>query len=54
MGPEPQLPGIQQQMASLAVTPEGPGKFIAALKKLYTNNDQKFRISRYKVLNFKL
>jgi hypothetical protein len=40
-------------MASLAVTPEAPGKFIAALKKLYTNNDQKFRVSRYKVLNFK-
>jgi hypothetical protein len=42
MGPGLQLSGLQQQMASLAVTPEAPGKFIAALKKFYTDNDQKF------------
>jgi hypothetical protein len=41
-------------MASLIVTPEAPGKFIAALKKFYTDDDQKFRVGRYKVLNFKL
>jgi hypothetical protein len=54
MGPGLQLPGLQQQMASLAVTLEAPGKLIAALKKLYTGDDQKFRAGRYKVLNFKL
>jgi hypothetical protein len=54
MGPELQLPGLQQQMANLAITPEASGKIIAALKKLYTNDDQKFRAGRYKVLNFKL
>jgi hypothetical protein len=37
-------------MASLAVTPEAPGKLIAALKKLYTGDDQKFRAGRYKAL----
>jgi hypothetical protein len=54
MGPGLQLPGLQQQMASLAMTPEAPGKLIAALKKLYTVDDQKFRAGRYEVLNFKL
>jgi hypothetical protein len=54
MDPKPQLPGLQQQMANLTVAPEAPGKFIAALKKLYTDNDQKFRTGRYKMLNFKL
>jgi hypothetical protein len=54
MGPGPQLLGLQQQMVSLTVTPEAPGEFIAALKKLYTGDDQKFRVSRYEVLNFKL
>jgi hypothetical protein len=53
MGPGLQLPGLQQQMANLAVTPKASGKLIAALKKLYTGNDQKFRTGRYKVLNFK-
>jgi hypothetical protein len=39
-------------MAGLAVT-ETPGKLIAALKKLYTD-DQKFKAKRYEVLNYKL
>jgi hypothetical protein len=32
---------------------ETPGKLIAALKKLYTD-DQKFKAERYKVFNYKL
>jgi hypothetical protein len=49
---ESQVPDLQQQMAGLAMT-ETPGKLIAALKKLYTNN-QKFKAKRYKMLNYKL
>jgi hypothetical protein len=41
-------------MASLTVTFEAPEKLIAAPKKFYTSDDQKFRISRYKLLNFNL
>jgi hypothetical protein len=54
MGPGLQLSGLQQQMASLTVTPEAPGKLIATLKKFYISNDQKFRAGHYEVLNFKL
>jgi hypothetical protein len=32
---------------------ETPGKLIAALKKLYTDN-QKFKAKRYEILNYKL
>jgi hypothetical protein len=53
MGPGLQLPGLQQQMASLVVIPKASGKLIAALKKLYIGDDQKFRAGRYEVLNFK-
>jgi hypothetical protein len=49
---ELQVPGLQQQMAGLAVT-ETSGKLIAALKKLYTD-DQKFKAERYEMLNYKL